>query len=164
MSSKRQRSIPLGGRYRQVSLYHIPGTTASRLTNGSVFQENVFNKAVCVLKLQCVVYLYRCIINIDLSTFPIWVLPICIFSQGQIIVIRLLAEMEGHAEIPLPTTTAPVWLAMSGRTVKQVTWWRHQMEAFSALLALSAGNSPATVEFPSQRPVMRSYGVFFWSA
>ena len=28
------------------------------------------------------------------------------------------------------------------------TWWRHQMEAFSALLALCAGNSPVTGEFP----------------
>ena len=30
-------------------------------------------------------------------------------------------------------------------------WWRHQIELFSALLALCAGNSPATVEFPSQK-------------
>ena len=39
--------------------------------------------------------------------------------------------------------------------------WRHQMDAFSALLALCAGNSPATGEFPSQRPVTRSFGVLF---
>ena len=29
-------------------------------------------------------------------------------------------------------------------------WWRHQMEAFSALLAICAGNSPGPVEFPSR--------------
>ena len=40
------------------------------------------------------------------------------------------------------------------------TWWRHQMEAFSALLALCAGNSPISGEFPAQRPVTRSFGVF----
>ena len=40
-------------------------------------------------------------------------------------------------------------------------WWCHQMETFSALLALCAGNSPVTGEFPSQRPVTRSFGVFF---
>ena len=40
-------------------------------------------------------------------------------------------------------------------------WWRHQMETFSALLALCAGNSPVTGEFPAQRPVMRSFDVFF---
>ena len=39
--------------------------------------------------------------------------------------------------------------------------WRHQMETFSALLVLCAGNSPVNGEFPSQRPVTRSFGVFF---
>ena len=41
------------------------------------------------------------------------------------------------------------------------TWWRHQMETFSALLAICAGNSPVSGEFPTQRPVMRSFDVFF---
>ena len=40
-------------------------------------------------------------------------------------------------------------------------WWRHQMEAVSALLALCAGNSPVTGEFPTQRPVTQSFDVFF---
>ena len=34
------------------------------------------------------------------------------------------------------------------------------METFSALLAICAGNSPVTGEFPAHRPVTRSYGVF----
>ena len=37
------------------------------------------------------------------------------------------------------------------------SWWRHGMETFSALLALCAGNSPVTGEFPLQRPVTRSF-------
>ena len=41
------------------------------------------------------------------------------------------------------------------------TWWRHQMETFSALLAICAGNSPATGEFPAQRPATRNFDVFF---
>ena len=41
------------------------------------------------------------------------------------------------------------------------TWWRHQMETFSALLAFCAGNSPVTGEFPAQRPVTRNFDVFF---
>ena len=41
------------------------------------------------------------------------------------------------------------------------TWWRHQMETFSALLALCAGNAPVTGWFPSQRPVTRNFDVFF---
>ena len=35
------------------------------------------------------------------------------------------------------------------------------METFSALLALCVGNSPFIGEFPSQRPVTRSFDVFF---
>ena len=35
------------------------------------------------------------------------------------------------------------------------------METFSTLLALCAGNSVVTGEFPSQRPVTQSFDVFF---
>ena len=35
------------------------------------------------------------------------------------------------------------------------------MEPFSALLAICAGNSPVPGEFPAQRPVTRSFDVFF---
>ena len=42
-----------------------------------------------------------------------------------------------------------------------VTWWRHQMETFSALLAICAGNSPVPGEFPTQRLVTRSFDVYF---
>ena len=41
------------------------------------------------------------------------------------------------------------------------TWWRHQRETFSALLALCKGNSSATGEFRSQRPATRNFEVFF---
>ena len=41
------------------------------------------------------------------------------------------------------------------------SWWRHQMETFSALLAICAGNSSVPGEFPAQRPVTRSFDVFF---
>ena len=42
-----------------------------------------------------------------------------------------------------------------------VSWWHHQMEIFSALLALCAGNSPIIGEYPTQRPVTWSFDVFF---
>ena len=47
------------------------------------------------------------------------------------------------------------------RLIICVAWWRHQMEIFSALLAICAGNSPLTGEFPAQRPMTRSFDVFF---
>ena len=40
-------------------------------------------------------------------------------------------------------------------------WWRHPMGTFFALLAICVGNSPVPGEFPAQRPVTRSFDVFF---
>ena len=48
-----------------------------------------------------------------------------------------------------------------GEADRQTAWWRHQMESFSELLAICAGNSPVTGDFPAQRPVTRSFDVFF---
>ena len=51
----------------------------------------------------------------------------------------------------------------SGRNVNlpryQDVWWRHKMEAFSALLAICEENSPVPGGFPAQRPVTRSFDV-----
>ena len=61
-------------------------------------------------------------------------------------------------------TNEYVW-AGRWQVVNQYIWWRHQMETFSALLVLCAGNSPVTGEFPTQRPVTRSFAVsliFVW--
>ena len=41
------------------------------------------------------------------------------------------------------------------------TWWHHQMETFCKLLALYEWNPLVTDGFPSQRPAMRSFDVFF---
>ena len=41
-------------------------------------------------------------------------------------------------------------------------WWRHQMETFSALMAICARNSPVTGEFPAQRPVTRGFDFFLF--
>ena len=42
-------------------------------------------------------------------------------------------------------------------TPQPTSWWRHQLETFSALLAICAGNSPVPGEFPTQRPVTRRF-------
>ena len=47
------------------------------------------------------------------------------------------------------------------RALVTLTWWLHQMETLSALLALCAGNSLVPDKFPSQRPVTLSFDVFF---
>ena len=57
-------------------------------------------------------------------------------------VIMELAECDGHSPI-----------------VIRSAWWRHQMETFSALLALLQGNRAVTGGFPLQRPVTRSIDI-----
>ena len=46
--------------------------------------------------------------------------------------------------------------------VSFLKWWRHQMETFTALLVIYAGNSPVPGDFPTQRQVKRSFDVFFY--
>ena len=41
------------------------------------------------------------------------------------------------------------------------SWWRHQMETYSASEALYEGNTQVAVGFISQSPVTRSFDVFF---
>ena len=53
------------------------------------------------------------------------------------------------------------WLSKLLQYIAACTWWRHQMEIFFALQVICAGNSPVTGEFPAQRPVTRSFDVFF---
>ena len=66
---------------------------------------------------------------------------------------HLCGEFTSHRLIP-PTKASDTELYI-------FSWWRHQMETFYALLDICAGNSPVPGEFPAQRPVTRSFDVFF---
>ena len=81
---------------------------------------------------------------------------------GRVLHIRWLVRLGGLCLYGVPVWR---WVRVLGSQNDGCSWlpslWRHQMEAFSALLALRAGNSPVTGEFPSQRPVTRSFDVFF---
>ena len=41
------------------------------------------------------------------------------------------------------------------------SWWHHQRETFFSSQTICLGNSPVPVEFPAQRPVKRSFDIFF---
>ena len=53
----------------------------------------------------------------------------------------------------------PKWVNLFTNILE--AWWRHQMETFSALLAICAGISPVPGEFPAQKPVTRRFDVSF---
>ena len=69
-----------------------------------------------------------------------------------------LCQTPGRLWNNHPTRKKCLW---EDSICKCLTWWRHQMETSSALLAICAGNSPVPGEFPAQRPVTRSFDVFF---
>ena len=76
--------------------------------------------------------------------------------KGNTCIYKNIVGISQHCqsvETKLPTNDADLNAYMP--------WWRHQMETFSVLLALCAGNSPVTGEFPSQRPVTRSIDILF---
>ena len=59
------------------------------------------------------------------------------------------------------TTTGSMFGSADMQHQYIMTWWRHQMETFSTLLAICAGNSLVPGEFPTHLPVTRSFNVFF---
>ena len=74
---------------------------------------------------------------------------------ASLIVIAML-----HSTLRAPQMTFRGILFPEVKTANSLTW-KPQMETLSALLAIYAGNSPVTGEFPSQRPVTRCFGVLF---
>ena len=55
-----------------------------------------------------------------------------------------------HDDIVTWKSVLHFWSYLQGMHWSQIdsSWWRHQMETFSALLAICAGNSPVPGEFP----------------
>ena len=71
-----------------------------------------------------------------------------------------MSHWESKCDMELKTNCLGCWIR-SLKRFSRWSWWRHQMETFSALLALCAGNPPVTGEFPSQRPATRSFYFFY---
>ena len=80
---------------------------------------------------------------------------ICVFRDSKCDLISTLVNDNIRYS---PYHQCALWHLLNFNT--PLEWWRHQKET-SALLALDARNSPVTGEFPAQRPVTRSFNIFF---
>ena len=98
------------------------------------------------------------------TSFLVYAKPLTICKRNIIIIVceTILAEVREHMFSSLDVWRnssryrGPIWMTSSS-----LPWWRHQMEIFSASLAICSGNSPVTGEFPAPRPVTQSFDVFF---
>ena len=134
-----------------------------------------------MLRVKCITSWRVCQFDIKSNIFPVchkhfeWKsLNIsCIYKPHyQRIYLSQLGQIAGPGELDLLHLVDPnrIWVNLTRGDTNLVmwytvkihkTWWRQQMETFSALLAICAGNSPVTGEFPAQKPVTRSFDVFF---
>ena len=87
---------------------------------------------------------------------PVWATWKLLFGVTVMVMSHRYMEMWTRAETSWDNSQYS-----ENRFSSSIPWWRHQMEAFSALLALCEGNSPVTGAFPSQRPMTRNFDVFF---
>ena len=99
----------------------------------------------------------------DFDKRPIFVSPMVIVWNYTISCGDLRAEdLIERIITSISTGTQVISIkTLSAKQRRRHPWWRHQMEPFSALLSICAGNSPVPSEFPTQRPVTRSFDVFF---
>ena len=72
---------------------------------------------------------------------------------------QIYKRMETHKEIHFNNRRVTRYQFSSA--IIFVTWWRHQIQTFSSLLAICAVNSSVTGRLSTQRPVRRSFDVFF---
>ena len=91
------------------------------------------------------------------------------FLMWQQFILRVWLEISqqwfkqwlGSSSLPEPMLTYKQWwwsmTYINHSRASPIWWWCHQMEIFSALRAICEGKSPATGEFPAQRPVTRSF-------
>ena len=90
-------------------------------------------------------------------------------THNKPVLVRVMAwRRTGDKPLLAPMINWRIYAALTWRYVHlpiykllQMPWWRHQMEIFSVLLAICAGNSPITGEFPAQKPVTWSFDVFY---
>ena len=94
--------------------------------------------------------------NIQHIPWNIYIVVLCfvlLYSYHQVLIdlFDLFVHIfQGY--IKSPSATAQQRANCEHNSGDVLPWWRHQIETFVALLAICAGNSPVTGEFPTQRP------------
>ena len=107
-----------------------------------------------------VIYLKHSSGSQSADTVPLISMSIC---RSQLYFKSIVREHCGYG-VNFDVSTKVPWQSCCHLSVINYfsTWWRHQMETFSALLAPLCGEFTAvTGDFPAQRPEARSFDIFF---
>ena len=127
--------------------------------------NSLYSRCVIVMRmLWSICYL-------DCSGCPLWVhvigiYPYIVHIYHSSALVHILRNDGGKSEFSpifsssMNTQTFSVSLSIWISKHSPMPWWGHQMDTFSALLAICAGNSPVPDEFTAQRPVTRSFDFF----
>ena len=136
-------------------------STLPALCEGNPLVSGVFPSQRPVTRSLDVLFDLRLIIRLSTQSRRRWghrahydvtVIPVC----------RFINILHDYFTGISTTVRLPKWQWRNYEEYHAIlSWWRHQMETFSALLAICTGNSPVPGEFPAQRPVRRSFDVFF---
>ena len=93
-----------------------------------------------------------------------WPPPTMIIQTSLAVAIKRLKDSPTWLNVATtsksPNLHPRVRLEFENNNNMLLPWWRHQMETFSALLAICAGNSPVSGDFLVQRQVTRSFDAF----
>ena len=134
---------PPGADRSQVGPVLAPWTLLSGVIT-NVFGSLLMIRNITAMKRNCR--------QVDTKFDITWILTISVATRDEHVVSMTMFQYE--------TTMLLYWLSSCFHAAWIcIPWWRHQMDTYSALLAICAGNSPATGEFPSQRPVTQSFDV-----
>ena len=120
---------------------------------------------IAAYNLTCWTFWNECCHSPEVAWIVVWIVWLI---QLKHMSLRLLENVKysNSWQFVKSKLTFPAWISINAHTTSISvsiisTWWRHQMETLSALLAICAGNSPVPGEFPTQRLVTRSFDVYF---
>ena len=80
-------------------------------------------------------------------------------SLGRIVLLKPFFITSAVYIVYLRVRNRAIIVSVDALAREWLSWWRHQMETFSVLLAICAENSPVPGEFSLQRPLTRSFDV-----
>ena len=126
--------------YNMMCCPWIPGwTTIDELSPIFIFVINDFRNTV---NLSNIMFIFdRCQWNLKNLIYNVVASQISIRKKATKGACRTLSQLHGDF-----IKKSRVWIRHYSHIY--ISWWRHQMETFSALLAICAGNSPVPVNFP----------------